>query len=91
MQQLRDLSPAAVGAQEEALRIRQGESPKHIEEPSPTAPVEQMKSLKLLKLSSQRSFDITASGGLPAKTGSAHISSASLASHILTFDEDDLD
>ncbi|KAK9917819.1 hypothetical protein WJX75_008608 [Coccomyxa subellipsoidea] len=72
---------------EEALRIRQGECPRMPGEPSPAAAVEKMMSLKL---SPQRSFDITASGG-PAKTGSGHISSAPIASHILAFDEDDLD
>ncbi|EIE20499.1 hypothetical protein COCSUDRAFT_48533 [Coccomyxa subellipsoidea C-169] len=71
---------------EEALRIRRGDYPQSPVDASPAAVLTGMKSLKL---SSQRSFDITASTGAPAKAG--QMSSAPIASHVLTFDEDDLD
>jgi len=78
--------------QEEAVRIREGVTPKSALK-APSAPL--LEGMKSLKLSSQRSFDIIAMAVAPSKK-KAHadgprLSSTPLASHVLTFDDEDFD
>ena len=72
--------------QEEAARIRAATG--H-EGPQEQSSVASLPSLKSLKLSSQRSFDIIACSGVLNRKACTTGASAPIASHVLTFDDEE--
>ncbi|CAL8465027.1 g4562 [Coccomyxa elongata] len=71
---------------EEATRIRTASCHEGLQQPSSAASLPSMTSLKL---SSQKSFDIIAFSGAPKKAACTTGASAPIASHVLTFDDEE--